>query len=108
MLLSLPFQLARGHVRGAERDVRAENYVSRPLPAWQALRHAPQSWPTEGPSESFGCVARVGERALPRLVFVGFKPAGEVEAQLAQPPAQRLARDPQPACGLLLIAAGRL
>jgi hypothetical protein len=51
-------------------------------------------------------VAGVGERAPRRVAFVGFKPTANAEASSRSRRRRGLPRDPQPAGGLQLIAAG--
>jgi hypothetical protein len=67
--------------------------------AWQLLRHPPHN-SLEHPRER--------AKSLQRIVSIGFEAAAEVNAELAQPAAQRLPRDPQLASGLLLVSPRRV
>src|SRR5262249_8504919 len=98
------FKLATKHLRGAGGDVRAGNTSVALSRRGNLLGTRLRIGRRRGRVESFAAVGRVGEPALRRVAFIGFQPAGEVDAQLAQPAAQGLPRDPQPAGGLLLIA----
>src|SRR5262245_29874901 len=72
------------------RGMTAQGIRQLPTPGVATFEALAPELANGGAAESFAGVAPVGERALRPVAFVGFQPAGDVDAQLAQPAAQGL------------------
>src|SRR5262249_40610204 len=93
---------SRGRLRTAEQT-RNEN-------ANEPILRGMSRVVTQGPPRQSRVVPGVATVAALASEFTAIdrgKPAGEVDAQLAQPAAQGLPRDPQTAGSLLLVTTGR-